>query len=147
MSSFNLVPGENGQYLLTYSASTAIESPKLVLIIGSVGLALNILSATLLHEHHGHDHGGHGHGHSHSHTESHSHEPGHEHEHNDGPVNIEAAIPSSQDSRENIVLTVSAVVSPLFISNLTNTPSSLSALMRSTDIPSSSYRRQAAISG
>ncbi|KAI0915144.1 cation efflux protein [Ustulina deusta] len=82
-----------------------IESPKLVLIIGSVGLALNILSATLLHEHHGHDHGGHGHGHSHSHTESHSHEPGHEHEHNDGPVNIEAAIPSSQDSRENIVLT------------------------------------------
>ncbi|OTA95283.1 hypothetical protein M434DRAFT_69581 [Hypoxylon sp. CO27-5] len=33
-----------------------IENPKLVLIMGCVGLALNIISATLLHEHHGHDH-------------------------------------------------------------------------------------------
>jgi zinc transporter 1 len=42
-----------------------VENPKLVLIIGSVGLALNLISAVFLHEHdHGHDHG-------------HSHEQGH----------------------------------------------------------------------
>ncbi|KAK7981318.1 hypothetical protein PG988_003556 [Apiospora saccharicola] len=35
-----------------------IEDPKLVLIMGCVGLALNILSAVLLHEHHGHHHHG-----------------------------------------------------------------------------------------
>ncbi|KAJ5973206.1 cation diffusion facilitator family metal ion transporter [Penicillium waksmanii] len=39
-----------------------VEQPKLVLIIGCVGLALNIISACFLHEH-GHDHG-HSHGHS-----------------------------------------------------------------------------------
>ncbi|KAI0106173.1 cation efflux protein [Nemania sp. FL0031] len=84
-----------------------IENPKLVLIIGSVGLALNILSATLLHEHHGHDHGGHGHGHSHSHTASDSHEHGHAHEHGHSHShdNIEAAIPSSQSSNDHIPLT------------------------------------------
>ncbi|CAI7630384.1 unnamed protein product [Penicillium pancosmium] len=37
-----------------------VEQPKLVLIIGCVGLALNIISACFLHEH-GHDHG-HSHG-------------------------------------------------------------------------------------
>ncbi|KAJ5764639.1 cation diffusion facilitator family metal ion transporter [Penicillium manginii] len=41
-----------------------VEQPKLVLIIGCVGLALNIISACFLHEH-GHDHG-HSHGNSHS---------------------------------------------------------------------------------
>ncbi|KAI0431039.1 cation efflux protein [Xylaria sp. FL1042] len=93
------------QSLERFISIQPIESPKLVLIIGSVGLALNILSATLLHEHHGHDHGGHSHGHTHSHTETHSHEPEHEHEHSHNPVNVEAAIPSSQDSMENITLT------------------------------------------
>ncbi|CAG8176122.1 unnamed protein product [Penicillium salamii] len=43
-----------------------VEQPKLVLIIGCVGLALNIISASFLHEH-GHDHG---HGHSHSHGDN-----------------------------------------------------------------------------
>ncbi|KAF9885326.1 hypothetical protein FE257_013043 [Aspergillus nanangensis] len=38
-----------------------VEKPKLILIIGCVGLALNILSATFLHEH-DHDHGN---GHTH----------------------------------------------------------------------------------
>ncbi|KAI1109712.1 cation efflux protein [Nemania sp. NC0429] len=85
-----------------------VESPKLVLIIGSVGLALNLLSATLLHEHHGHDHGEHSsQGHSHSHTadNSHDHQDGLEHESSHSHVNIEAAIPSSQSISENIVLT------------------------------------------
>lgn len=36
-----------------------VDSPKLVLIIGATGLALNILSALVVHDHHGH------HGHSH----------------------------------------------------------------------------------
>ncbi|KAH8429389.1 cation diffusion facilitator family transporter [Aspergillus melleus] len=40
-----------------------VENPKLVLIIGSIGLGLNIISVLFLHEHdHGHDHS---HGHSH----------------------------------------------------------------------------------
>lgn len=44
-----------------------VENPKLVLIIGAVGLGLNIISVVFLHDHgHGHDHGGHGHSHSHS---------------------------------------------------------------------------------
>ncbi|KAK7928932.1 hypothetical protein PG985_005930 [Apiospora marii] len=38
-----------------------IEDPKLVLIMGCVGLALNVLSAALLHEHHGHHHNDSGH--------------------------------------------------------------------------------------
>ncbi|KAI8937938.1 hypothetical protein NX059_005621 [Plenodomus lindquistii] len=36
-----------------------VENPKLVLIVGSVGLTLNLISALFLHEHdHDHDHGG-----------------------------------------------------------------------------------------
>uniref|UniRef100_A0A8H7XT73 Uncharacterized protein n=1 Tax=Psilocybe cubensis TaxID=181762 RepID=A0A8H7XT73_PSICU len=34
-----------------------VESPKLVLIIGCIGLALNIFSAIVVHDHHGHGHG------------------------------------------------------------------------------------------
>ncbi|PPQ67861.1 hypothetical protein CVT25_010300 [Psilocybe cyanescens] len=33
-----------------------VESPKLVLIIGCIGLALNIFSAIVVHDHHGHGH-------------------------------------------------------------------------------------------
>ncbi|RYC63009.1 hypothetical protein CHU98_g3187 [Xylaria longipes] len=86
------------QSLERFVSIQPVENPKLVLIIGSVGLALNILSATLLHEHHGHDHGGHSHGHNHAHA-------GQEHGHSHGPVNVEAAIPSSQSSSEDIPLT------------------------------------------
>ncbi|KAJ3570336.1 hypothetical protein NPX13_g5766 [Xylaria arbuscula] len=93
----------------SYRSNVTVENPKLVLIVGSVGLTLNLLSATLLHEHHGHDHGGHGHSHGHSHTEGHSHEQGHEHVHGygrtHGPVNVEAALPSNEGSTENITLT------------------------------------------
>ncbi|EOO03892.1 putative cation diffusion facilitator family metal ion protein [Phaeoacremonium minimum UCRPA7] len=46
-----------------------VENPKLVLIMGCIGLGLNIISATFLHEHHGHDHGS-GHGHSHGDSSS-----------------------------------------------------------------------------
>ncbi|KAK8127171.1 cation diffusion facilitator family metal ion transporter [Apiospora sp. TS-2023a] len=60
----------NGVFLLALGVSIFLQSierfislkkmedPKLVLIMGCVGLALNILSAVLLHEHHGHHHHG-----------------------------------------------------------------------------------------
>ncbi|KAF9281299.1 hypothetical protein BGZ68_006733 [Mortierella alpina] len=46
-----------------------IENPKLVLIVGSIGLACNLLGLVLFHDHagHGHSHGGHSHSHGHSH--------------------------------------------------------------------------------
>jgi zinc transporter 1 len=34
-----------------------VKNPELMLIMGCIGLALNIISAVFLHEHHGHDHG------------------------------------------------------------------------------------------
>ncbi|KAM5373747.1 hypothetical protein ACJZ2D_006918 [Fusarium nematophilum] len=45
----------------------AVTDPHLVLIVGSVGLALNILVMSFLHEH-DHEHGGQGHGHEEQHT-------------------------------------------------------------------------------
>lgn len=47
-----------------------IENPWLVLIVGAVGLAVNLLGLGLLHGH-GHSHGGGGHGHGHRHGHSH----------------------------------------------------------------------------
>ncbi|KAF9566878.1 hypothetical protein EC968_003541 [Mortierella alpina] len=44
-----------------------IENPKLVLIVGSIGLACNLLGLVLFHDHSGHGHG-HSHGHSHGKT-------------------------------------------------------------------------------
>ncbi|KAI1395365.1 cation efflux protein [Hypoxylon fuscum] len=82
-----------------------IENPKLVLIMGCIGLTLNIISATLLHEHHGHDHGGHGH--SHSHAEGTSHED-HGHEHSHSHVNVEAGgqvTDSSSADHDDVPLT------------------------------------------
>ncbi|KAK7998569.1 cation efflux system protein czcD [Apiospora marii] len=59
-----------------------VENPKLVLIIGGVGLGLNIISALFVgHDHAGHDHGhGHGHDHGHDHDHEHGDEP-HDHDH------------------------------------------------------------------
>ncbi|KAF9736846.1 hypothetical protein PMIN03_007261 [Paraphaeosphaeria minitans] len=59
-----------------------VEKPAVVLIVGSVGLILNLISGIFLHEHdrgdgvghtHGHGHG-HGHSHGHGHEVSHSHD-------------------------------------------------------------------------
>lgn len=56
-----------------------VENPKLVLIMGCTGFALNVISAAFLHEH---DHGdGGGHGHSHAPNEESAH--GHAHTDND----------------------------------------------------------------
>lgn len=54
-----------------------INQPKLVLIVGCMGLASNILGLFLFHEH-GHSHGG---GHSHGHDEVADAEEGHAHSH------------------------------------------------------------------
>lgn len=45
-----------------------IEDPKLVLVVGGIGLICNLMGLVLFHDHsgHGHSHGGHSHGHSHS---------------------------------------------------------------------------------
>ncbi|KAF9912808.1 hypothetical protein EC991_008670 [Linnemannia zychae] len=50
--------------------SEVIEDPKLVLIVGGIGLACNLLGLVLFHDHagHGHSHGGHSHSHGHSHA-------------------------------------------------------------------------------
>jgi zinc transporter 1 len=48
---------------------TEVQNPKLVVIVGSLGLASNIVGLFLFHDH-GHSHGGHSHGHSH---DSHGH--------------------------------------------------------------------------
>ena len=70
----------NGVFLLALGLSLAlqsierfisiqhIENPKLVLIVGCIGLTLNLISAAFLHEH---EHGD-GHGHSHGHGNDHS---------------------------------------------------------------------------
>jgi solute carrier family 30 (zinc transporter), member 1 len=65
-----------------------VEDPKLVLIVGGVGLGLNILSAAFLghdHGHGGHDHGHGGHDHGHGgHDHGHGLGHGHAHSHNHG---------------------------------------------------------------
>ncbi|KAL2208935.1 cation efflux protein [Sarocladium strictum] len=76
----------NGVFLLALGVSilvqaierfvdiSPIDHPMLVLIMGCIGLGLNVLVMSFLHEH-AHDHGpGHSHGHSHSHAHNHSHD-------------------------------------------------------------------------
>ncbi|RYP44232.1 hypothetical protein DL768_009296 [Monosporascus sp. mg162] len=99
----------NGVFLLALGVSIFIQSierfifvehigdPKLVLIMGCVGLTLNIISATILHEHHGHDHDS-------VHIHAHHDDPGlsprkpFHHSHSNDDVNIESAMPCSDSS-------------------------------------------------
>jgi solute carrier family 30 (zinc transporter), member 1 len=73
----------------------AIEKPYMVLIVGIIGLAVNVFGMFLFHEGHGHSHGGLGGGHGHSHGSQektkrhsidshHSHGTAHGHSHGDG---------------------------------------------------------------
>jgi zinc transporter 1 len=63
-----------------------IVNVNLLLIVGSIGLGINIVGLFLFQGFHGHSHGGSSHGHSHekkSHEHSHEEEPhGHSHENN-----------------------------------------------------------------
>ena len=49
-----------------------VDNPLAVMILGAVGLVLNIISAAFVHDH-GHSHG-HSHGHGHKHDDEHSHD-------------------------------------------------------------------------
>ncbi|KAL6807793.1 cation efflux protein [Trichoderma sp. SZMC 28013] len=82
----------NGVFLLALGVSilvqaierfvnvTVVDQPKIVLIVGCIGLGLNLLVLSFLHDH-DHDHGdGHGHGHNHGHA--HAQEHANEHDHN-----------------------------------------------------------------
>ncbi|KAK3099323.1 hypothetical protein FSP39_002634 [Pinctada imbricata] len=76
-----------------------VENPKLLLIVGGMGLLVNFIGLALFHNH-GHSHGGHSHGghshgghshggggatdHNHSQGHGHSHSHGHNHRHGDG---------------------------------------------------------------
>ncbi|KAK0620344.1 zinc transporter 1 [Immersiella caudata] len=51
------------QSIERFLSTNTVNNAILVLVMGCVGLALNILSAVLLHDHHGHSHG---HGHAHA---------------------------------------------------------------------------------
>ncbi|XP_062612688.1 proton-coupled zinc antiporter SLC30A1-like isoform X2 [Saccostrea cucullata] len=52
-----------------------VNNPKLLLIVGGAGLAVNIIGLCLFHDH-GHSHGGGGGGHGHSHGKGHGHSHG-----------------------------------------------------------------------
>ncbi|KAM3556592.1 hypothetical protein ARSEF4850_005456 [Beauveria asiatica] len=72
-----------------------IEDPKLVLIIGSVGLALNVLVMSFLHEH-DHDHG---HGHDPENSHSHSHHNDKENQTQISEEAIESNVPAGDIER------------------------------------------------
>ncbi|KAM0563523.1 hypothetical protein ACHAPJ_001244 [Fusarium lateritium] len=80
---------------------THVENPFLILIVGSVGLALNVLVMSFLHEHdHGHDHGKQGHGHQeqHGHPDGQQHQEAAESPANDAASECEARLTSITSS-------------------------------------------------
>ncbi|KAL5115289.1 Zinc resistance conferring protein [Pleosporales sp. CAS-2024a] len=80
-----------------------VSHPKMILIVGSLGLASNMVGLFLFHDHgHGHSHGGHSHGHDeHSHAEQgHAHDPvdAHHHAVADERRNIADVLPQNRVS-------------------------------------------------
>lgn len=67
----------NGVFLISLCLSITIEAiqrffdieeiknPKLLLLVGGIGLLINVIGLVVFHDGHGHSHGGGGHGHSH----------------------------------------------------------------------------------
>ncbi|OCK75135.1 cation efflux protein [Lepidopterella palustris CBS 459.81] len=101
-----------------------VSNPKLVLIVGSFGLASNIIGLFLFHEH-GHSHGGHEH--SHGHTDGISAaEEGHAH-------GIDAEDHAVADENGSVVDALSESRTGNLPSNITNTPRK-SSKARSSDI-------------
>ncbi|RUS89908.1 hypothetical protein EGW08_002349 [Elysia chlorotica] len=72
-----------------------VENPKLLLIVGIVGLVINLIGLVIF-GHHGHSHGGGGHGHSHGgkgkkgqgHSHQHYHDDGGSHGHSHGQASL-----------------------------------------------------------
>ena len=59
--------------LKRFTEKDKVHDAEMILVVGGLGLAVNLLGLCLLHEHggHGHSHGGHGHSHAHHGTHSH----------------------------------------------------------------------------
>lgn len=70
---------------------TEVTNPKLVVIVGSLGLASNLVGLLLFHDH-GHAHGGHGHSHGHGGHSHGSHDHAHSHTVADGDDQDESAV-------------------------------------------------------
>ncbi|KAK2831012.1 hypothetical protein FQN49_007086 [Arthroderma sp. PD_2] len=93
-----------------------IANPRLVLIIGCVGILTNVVCAGILgangHHHHGHSHGhGHGHSHSHEHSHGHGHDHGHSHDaHGSEVANDEARANEAKKLSEGTALSMKAVL-------------------------------------
>lgn len=60
-----------------------VSNPKLIVIVGSLGLTSNLIGLCLFHGH-GHPHAGHSHGHEHAHTHEHDEENAGAHDHGHG---------------------------------------------------------------
>ena len=73
---------------------TEVSNPKLVVVVGCLGLASNLVGLLLFHDH-GHAHGGHGHSHGHS---AHSH-GAHDHQHSHAVTDAHSG--SSQAQADN----------------------------------------------
>lgn len=80
-----------------------VSQPKLVLIVGCLGLASNVLGLFLFHDH-GHSHGGDGHGHSHGEetNEIRDAEEGHGHAHGTHDSDVQAADVQAADESGNV---------------------------------------------
>jgi len=89
-----------------------VANPKLVVIVGSLGLLSNIVGLFLFHDHgHSHGGGGHSHSHGHSHGQESAAEEGHAHAHHSKrrPASIKvSAGGSSADERTPLVANGSA---------------------------------------
>ncbi|KAJ1026813.1 hypothetical protein NDA16_002110 [Ustilago loliicola] len=68
---------------------TEVTNPKLVVIVGCLGLASNLVGLLLFHDH-GHAHGGHGHSHGHDSHSHGAHNHAHSHALTDGSANNHA---------------------------------------------------------
>ncbi|KAI9190234.1 Zinc resistance conferring protein [Blastocladiella emersonii ATCC 22665] len=76
-----------------------IKNPKQVLIVGAIGLGVNILGLFLFHDH-GHSHGGHSHG-GHSHGDD-AHDHDHDHDHDHGHDHASAPATAGGDSKATL---------------------------------------------
>ncbi|KAN0065642.1 Zinc resistance conferring protein [Thecaphora frezii] len=81
-----------------------VSNPKLVIIVGSLGLASNLVGLLLFHDH-GHSHGGHSHAHGHGHAShshaAHSHAHAHDGDDDDEHAEGDSAKPVTVGSKRN----------------------------------------------
>ncbi|CEJ85066.1 Putative Cation efflux system protein czcD [[Torrubiella] hemipterigena] len=69
------------QAIERFTSPNHIDNPKVVFVVGCIGLGLNLLVLSFLHDHDPEGGHSHGHSHSHSHGQSESHSHGHSHGH------------------------------------------------------------------